>query len=307
MAPTVDVDRVGRLISSIGLPSFGAHYFDLFCAGMGVDQCTVFAFRGSQPPDPLVLEGKSLKMRQVAHALATEYMAGAFTQDPNVHRQAKLSVPTVRCLSAEEVPDRKYRLRFYDRPCLAHELVLLGQTDDILYYSSFYRSDRRTPFQSTDVQLMSGMASLALRTLHRHLELLGGVGLQNWKTATPGTDSGGRHRRQEMAAHLQNVLLAEPYDLSPREAEVCAGIILGYTTLGISLNFGISVNTVATHRKRAYRKLGVSSQNELFSRYFQVVNQQPQRESEITLGTNPLPQVSRDLFASSAVQEPSAA
>jgi len=79
--------------------------------------------------------------------------------------------------------------------------------------------------------------------------------------------------RAELLAHLREVLLAERCSLSPREAGVCAGIILGYTTLGISLNFGISLSTVATHRKRAYRKLGICSQNELFSRYFETVNQ----------------------------------
>jgi DNA-binding CsgD family transcriptional regulator len=53
--------------------------------------------------------------------------------------------------------------------------------------------------------------------------------------------------------------------LTRREAEVCTGIVLGYTILGLSMNLGISVNTVATHRKRAYAKLRISSQNELFT------------------------------------------
>ena len=275
MALTIDVDRVGGLISSIGSPAFGAQYFDLFSAGLSIDQCTVFAFRGSQPPDPLVLEGKSQQMREIAHALAMEYMAGAFTRGPNVHLGQKLQTPTVHCLRADQVPDRTYRLRFYDQPCLAHELVGLGQADDVLYYSSFYRTDRRAAFKSSELEMMTGMANLALKALHRHLELLGGSGLQSWKAASLGNNTTGADRRREMAAHLRDVLLAEPYARSQREAEVCAGIILGYTTLGISLNFGISVNTVATHRKRAYRKLGVCSQNELFSRYFQVVNHRP--------------------------------
>jgi DNA-binding CsgD family transcriptional regulator len=275
MALVVDVDQVGRLVSSIGSPAFGAQYFDLFCAGLAIDQCTVFAFRGSQPPDPLVLEGRSLEMRRIAHRLATEYMAGAFTRDPNVCLGRKLRAPTVHCLRAEQVSDPAYRLRFYDQPCLAHELVVLGQTDDVLYYSSFYRSDHRAAFKQPELDIMSGMANLALKTLHRHLELLGGSGLQSWKSVAHGNGAREADRRQAMAVHLRDVLLAEPYELSQREAEVCAGIILGYTTLGISLNFGISVNTVATHRKRAYRKLGVCSQNELFSRYFQVINQRP--------------------------------
>ena len=89
---------------------------------------------------------------------------------------------------------------------------------------------------------------------------------------TPVRDTRQMESRGETLAYLREVLLSEPHLLSPREAEVCAGIILGYTTVGISLNCGISINTVATHRKRAYRKLGISSQNELFSRYFRLVS-----------------------------------
>ncbi|HUI61610.1 MAG TPA: helix-turn-helix transcriptional regulator [Steroidobacteraceae bacterium] len=286
MTVVVDVNRIGALISSLGSPCFGAQYFDLFSSGLGIDQCTVFAFRGAQPPDPLVMEGKSLKMRQIAHSLAQEYMAGAFVQDPNVHRGQSLDVPTVHCLRADQVQDRTYRLRFYDQPKLAHELVVLGQSDDILYYSSFYRSDRRAAFKPSELEMMTGMANLAVRALHRHLELLGGSGLQSWKAAAASGTGTQTERRKEMAAHLRDVLLAEPYALSQREAEVCSGIILGYTTLGISLNFGISVNTVATHRKRAYRKLGICSQNELFSRYFQVVNQHTGQSADKALAAN---------------------
>lgn len=286
MMLTVDVDRLGNFVSSIGSPSFGARYFDLFSKGLAIDQCTVFAFRGAGAPDPLVLEAKSLQMRLIAHSLAAEYVAGAFNQDPNVRRGGDLAVPTVHCIRADQVPDRTYRMRFYDRPCLAHELVVLGQADDILYYSSFYRSDRRAAFQASELEMMARMASFAIKALHRHFELIHCS--QSWKGAAAG-DGNQMERRREMAAHLREVLLAEPYALSRREAEVCAGIIMGYTTVGISLNFGISVNTVATHRKRAYRKLGICSQNELFSRYFEVVNQHSKRiESE---APSPAPQV----------------
>jgi len=273
MALTVDIDRIGALVSTIGSPTFGTRYFDLFQQGLSVDQCTVFAFKGEQPPDPLILEGRSAEMRQIAHALASEYMAGAFAEDPNVRSRQQGEGPTVHCLRADEVRNRAYRLRFYDEPHLAHELVVLGQTEDILYYSSFYRCDRRAAFQARDLEMVTGLASFAVRALHRHLELLGGAGPYGAGAILSAGAEDPSGRRRAMATHLRDVLLAEPYALSPREAEVCAGIILGYTTLGISLNFGISVNTVATHRKRAYRKLGICSQNELFSRYFQLVNQ----------------------------------
>jgi DNA-binding CsgD family transcriptional regulator len=46
---------------------------------------------------------------------------------------------------------------------------------------------------------------------------------------------------------------------------VCAHIALGYSTLATSLHLSVSTNTVSTLRQRAYRKLGISCMNELFS------------------------------------------
>ena len=280
MSITVDLDRVGDLVSALGSSQFGSQYRDLFSDFLSFDQCTVFAFKSTAAPDALVLEGKSDQMRTIAQSLASEYVAGGFEQDPNVRRVHQPDCPTVHCLSAAELTNRVYRLRYYDEPRLAHELVVLGQTGDTLYYSSFYRTDREPGFCRSEVDRMHGLARFAMKALHRHLELLGALTPNEAVVAVadPNDRSPAGERRRRMLAHLKQVLLAEPYSLSPREAEVCAGIVLGYTTLGISLNFGISINTVATHRKRAYRKLGVCSQNELFSRYFQLVNQQQARE-----------------------------
>lgn len=84
--------------------------------------------------------------------------------------------------------------------------------------------------------------------------------------------------REALLARICAALMRDEASITPREAEVCASIVLGYTVLGISMNLGISINTVATHRKRAYAKLRISSQNELFGRYFRLV------ESELGAG-----------------------
>ena len=56
--------------------------------------------------------------------------------------------------------------------------------------------------------------------------------------------------------------------LSPREIEVCVRIMLGITSEGIGIDLGISRNTVLTYRKRAYARLNISSQNQLFRLLF---------------------------------------
>lgn len=51
--------------------------------------------------------------------------------------------------------------------------------------------------------------------------------------------------------------------LTEREREVCANILAGRTSEATALALGVSVNTVTTLRRRAYARLGISSQNEL--------------------------------------------
>jgi DNA-binding CsgD family transcriptional regulator len=107
------------------------------------------------------------------------------------------------------------------------------------------------------------LAGLAIKVLHRHH-------LATERAPGEPTRSAEDLRRNALA-HLRKVFGSERHGLTQREAEVCAYIVLGYSALAISLNLGISVNTVTTHRKRAYAKLCVCSQNELFERYFTAV------------------------------------
>ena len=53
-------------------------------------------------------------------------------------------------------------------------------------------------------------------------------------------------------------------DLTQRENQVCALIALGVTSEGIAIRLSMGLNTVLTYRKRAYKRLRISSQNELF-------------------------------------------
>ena len=74
--------------------------------------------------------------------------------------------------------------------------------------------------------------------------------------------------RERVYRTVCDALFNSGHGLTPREAEVCASIVLGSKVTGTSRKLKISTHTVATHRKRAYSKLGIGSQNELFARYF---------------------------------------
>ena len=71
---------------------------------------------------------------------------------------------------------------------------------------------------------------------------------------------------QDPASRLETLFLtSEPlWRLTGREKEVCLRILSGFSSEAISIDLGISLQSTFTYRKRAYEKLGISSQKELF-------------------------------------------
>lgn len=57
--------------------------------------------------------------------------------------------------------------------------------------------------------------------------------------------------------------------LSPREAEIVQLVLKGHSSLSISLKLNIALPTVKTHRKNAYAKLGISTQQQLLHAFLQ--------------------------------------
>jgi DNA-binding CsgD family transcriptional regulator len=53
--------------------------------------------------------------------------------------------------------------------------------------------------------------------------------------------------------------------LTGREKEVCLRILTGFSSEAIAAELDISLHSALTYRKRAYEKLGISAQNELFA------------------------------------------
>ena len=90
------------------------------------------------------------------------------------------------------------------------------------------------------------MAEVWTECIWRHEELTGG---------RLKSDRG----RKKMLAHVGDRLP----ELSKREAQVCSGILCGFSLEAISIEYGFALSTAATFRKRAYAKLGITSQREL--------------------------------------------
>ncbi|WP_374597998.1 helix-turn-helix transcriptional regulator [Sphingosinicella sp.] len=272
MLGSAEFDRLGEIVSTLGSREFGPQFYGLFRDLLDVEECTVFSFPDPSNPRSLVVEGNCAEQREAARKLASDYVSGGYLNDPNVKRPHSQVPIDIYITEADNIFNDEYRRHYYDTPELSHELVVLGNASGTLYYTSFYRKKHRHEFGESEIEIMSLMAGFMIKALHRHSELVRHTDSAGFNFIPSSSGETGE-MRQKTLEHLKNVLVAGPHKLSQREAEVCAGIVMGYSTEAISLNCSISTNTVATHRKRAYAKLGISSQNELFLRYFLTVRE----------------------------------
>lgn len=258
MLNTATLDTVSDLVAIIGTENFEARFLEIFDDLIGADQCTVF-LAAHQGVTPLVATAQSPYACKTVRRLAQTYAQKGYVDDPvwNDDFHARIIAP--------QDFDERYRQEFYDKPNILEEIAVCAVTPHGRVYASFYRERRseRTRFRNDEVDALRAVAGITLQVLSKHAEFM-----TLHRAATPSVAP---LDREALFAKVRTAIQSENSKLTNREAEICAGIVMGYTILGLSLNLGISVNTIATHRKRAYAKLQISSQNELFAHYFGLV------------------------------------
>lgn len=258
-------DLIAGLIGSVGTPSFGAAFFAFARSMFGISDCSAFAFAGSSPPRPIVLEGRDSKRRSVTRSLGSAYAAGGYRDDPHARRPFAADSVDVCMIGADELMDAGYRSYFFENHKIARKLAVVSFCGGKRYHVGFYRMESDEAFGEKELANARDLAPIFINALHRQSEL---CGLLPEAHVTDFAEAGGLDATRD---HLAAIFVAEGHGLSPREAQICASIVLGYGTVAMSLNLGVSENTISTHRKRAYAKLKISSQNELFARYFATV------------------------------------
>lgn len=254
---------MSEMVSIIGDPAFGDRFFGIVERMIGADHCTVFVSHGGGV-QTLVAEAQTDAAAARVRQLAGLYSARGYRTDPVWNRASPR--PTETAVHAEVIApgyfaDPAYRREFYEKPNIMEEIALSAEVGcGRRVYASFYREQGRARFSEAEISALQASAPVTMQVLAKHADL-------THAEAAPSRSLS----REDLLRRVQQAMMDENSLLTQREAEVCTGIVLGYTILGLSLNMGISVNTVATHRKRAYAKLRISSQNELFAHYFSLV------------------------------------
>jgi len=152
-----------------------------------------------------------------------------------------------------DLNDRGYDdLQPYIYPQVSDRLLLCGRRDNIEFRLSVARSDPSPEFKIGAINHLADLSDTLLSAMAKHVSVL----MTRPSIASALTDL----QEIETCLHAQKLL-------PRRELEVCARILYGLSSIGISLDLGIGEASVKTYRRRAYQRLNIGCERELLQWY----------------------------------------
>ena len=154
-----------------------------------------------------------------------------------------------------EAPEEEIAYMTEGWPRGYEELDLAVPIDDVTIEIDLYKKYEDGGFSEADIEKLSS-----------HMSVIGALTRKFWQL-----------RSDKLAPNPRDNSINDIYDdfgaseLSNREREVIQYVLRGHSSGSIALNLDVSVTTIKTHRKRAYSKLNISSQSELFSMFLNCV------------------------------------
>jgi DNA-binding CsgD family transcriptional regulator len=229
-----------RLVGQTGQPDFAERLFSAAVAATDCQHLTAFRQARGQPPRVLLAKNTG---PSAAWACAERYVAQHWHRDVANHADIGVGDSGMAAIrtSDADIVDGGYRHDCYTSVRIVERFSIMAQDAEGTLRLNFYRDHAHGGFDATEREGLVDTAELLLALLRQH------EGAS--RPAAPVLLR--RRLREAMPA------------LTDREMDVCAGIISGRTSEGIALTLGVSINTVRTYRKRAYARLGITSENEL--------------------------------------------
>lgn len=250
-----DLARVTGLVAAIGgdnANALAAEVLNLLGPATSVSQCTVFAYEfGNRPRTVSVADHRGGRfLRDVADTYTRLFYALDGNQrivTGNNDATDKPSSLVLHWQSSEDIAHDGYRQTCYATPNVSDRLSLLMQpTADIWLCVNLYRERDAGNFQPGEVELVESLAPLIGEATRHHYALRGQSQL-----GIP----------QLMLARLRRLCP----ELSKRELDALRGVLEGHSAAEIADSMGVKPSSVVTYQKRAYQRLGISGQRQLFA------------------------------------------
>jgi DNA-binding CsgD family transcriptional regulator len=252
----IESEAIGRCIRALGTSSFHRRLLNIAKAVCGIEHLSVFSFSESLVPTVEVLEG--LVDPSVTRQSAKSYLGMRyFLSDPaaaKAHSSAfHADTVTVFVLRIGDIHDAAYRRDIYERFGLDGRISLIGQVNGHWRSINFYPRLSTGGMTANTIKALKSRAPLLFAAEARHIELTHNDDRAETRHALPSLE------------FLQRLLQSVAPEFSRREVDVCARGLRGMTGEETARELRITEATVATLRRRAYMKLGISTLNELFA------------------------------------------
>jgi DNA-binding CsgD family transcriptional regulator len=253
-APRADTGGLANVlaqaVAQLGERCFAQTLLDSLYPVLPAASCAVY--RTGPLCQPVLLLSASHGVADTTRDCWRAYLSGPYRGD-----QTLVAAPQGSQLShitAQEVPP-EHRAKVYEAHGMLERVsVVEPQGQGALFAINFYRHQHQQAFSDAQIAAFSELAPALLALAHKHLQLRGAV----LPVALAAERSAG------FAARVQQVQALHPA-LTPRECEVCAGILQGLTLDGIACQLGLGLPTVKTYRNRAFARLGIHFRNQLFA------------------------------------------
>lgn len=248
------LQQVTPIVDAIGKDGF-CDSLSKFCEeSVNAAEVALFYFPANDNP-------RCLSTDVTVHEAVVDYIGGAYRKDANFKRLSSRlrgqNEFAIGSLHMKQISDPGYSNQFYKRTGVEKKLSVVARIDNGLVYGNFYRRPDQPDFYKQDILRLQALWYFCLSCIRQHVRFAS-VSVPDF------TD------RQDRLAIVRKFLHVE--GLSRREADVASRIVLGYSTTAIALDLEIAENTVSTLRRRAYEKLGICSQNQLFEICFRRIN-----------------------------------
>lgn len=272
----ISPEAMASLISSSGSPNFGNSLLGMFHENLGIIACLGYQYSANQHPPHKLMSSYQLGFRNIQeinesidHWISCDYDNDPLFEYIQSHSASITNTHFVDINNLKST-DKKSEIiveKYYDPYEIGEEITWSYKSDNSLFTINLCRHRSSERLTNSQKAFLTRISNLIVQSTIQHSKLLqlnDGIvpPLYIEHTIQPieCLPSEDRHVQIEKITNILTRL-----NLTYRESEICAYITQGYSSIAISLILNISINTIATHRKRAYAKLGISSQRELFS------------------------------------------
>lgn len=251
--------QIAGIIAAEDTPQFPAQLVEALKRVVAFDYAVFFAYRG--PERPICLYDTFTPEQRIV--FVADYQEGPYLLDPFYQVCAERIDPGLYRLR-DIAPDRfyhsEYYRSYYRRTGLAEEIgFVIALPNDMMLVISLMRAGTSAPFSDRDIN-----------KLHRVEPIVHAASIRHWRNLGSQRDASAAQDTAFPALGIQVTSAFERFGegvLTRRERDVVRMVLRGHSSESIGRHFQISTGTVKIHRKNIYRKLGISSQSELFSRF----------------------------------------